>query len=104
MQLLTIFIDNALAHTPPGTRITLGAHTDRSRLSLFVADNGPGLPSAEAKRIFERFYRGDASRADKRHFGLGLSVAKELADALGAALTAENAPTGGAVFRLAFLL
>lgn len=103
-QLLGILVQNALDYTPPGGTVTLGADSlhGRARLvRLWVRDTGPGIPDAEKERVFERFYRADQSRGEKAHFGLGLSVARELAALHGGTLRAEDAPGGGACLVLA---
>jgi len=81
-------IENALVHTPPGTRIVVKAE----RNTLSVADEGPGIPAEHLSNIFDRFYRVDGARASGS--GLGLAIAKELAEAMGGALTAASAPSG----------
>lgn len=78
-QILAILLDNAISYTPTGKSIRLSAREEGKILVLAVTDQGPGVPDQDKERIFERFYRGDQSRNDKKHFGLGLSIAKELA-------------------------
>ena len=66
-----------------------------------VQDSGSGIPEDELPYIFERFYRGDRSRSrDKGGSGLGLSIARKLADLHGGKLTAANHQDSGAVLRL----
>ena len=77
-QALAILIDNALAYVPEGGMIRLSARQEAASVSLFVADNGPGIPDSEKEAVFQRFYRSDTSRNDKQHFGLGLCIAKEI--------------------------
>ena len=62
------------------------------------APPGPGVPDADKRRIFDRFARGDPSRTDKAHFGLGLAVAAEIAALHGAGLQVQDTPGGGATF------
>jgi two-component system sensor histidine kinase KdpD len=64
-----------------------------------VADRGPGLPPGDEERVFERFYRG--AHTTVRGVGLGLPIARAIAQAHGGRLVAANRPGGGAVFRLA---
>lgn len=100
-QLLSILLQNALDHTPPGTPVTLTLRREGGRrpvVRFSVTDHGPGIPDGCKAAVFDRFYRGDASRTRKQNFGLGLSVARELARLLGAALTLEDTPGGGATF------
>jgi len=63
-----------------------------------VADRGPGIPPGDEERIFERFHRG--AHAGVRGVGLGLPIARAIAQAHGGRLVAANRPGGGAVFRL----
>ena len=103
-QLLAALLNNAFAYAPAGTPVELRAETPApGRLRLAVIDHGPGVPDADKARIFERFARGDRSRTDKTHFGLGLAVAAELAALHGAVLAVEDTPGGGATFTLTFL-
>ena len=67
-----------------------------------MQDHGPGIPDAEKARVFDRFYSADPSRTDKHNFGLGLSVAKELARLQHADLTVTDTPGGGAKFAVTF--
>ena len=102
-QLLGILLNNALDHTPPGTPVELRLESlpgRRGGARLCVADRGPGIPDADKARVFDRFVRGDAARSDRAHFGLGLSVAREIADLHGAKLRVEDTPGGGAAFAL----
>lgn len=102
-QLLAVLLNNAFAYAPAGTPVELRAETPApGRLRLAVVDHGPGVPDADKARIFARFARGDRSRTDKAHFGLGLAVAAELAVLHGAALAVQDTPGGGATFTLTF--
>ncbi len=101
-QILAVLLDNALRHTPSGGCITVVAgHAGDGWVEVSVADTGPGIAPENLSRIFDRFYRADASRTrGSGGTGLGLSIASDLAHAQGGDLTAENAKGGGAVFRL----
>lgn len=103
VQVLLNLARNAIMYTPDGglISIALAAGTQPYTLDLSVTDTGIGIPEAELEQIFERFYRTDASRA--RHtggFGLGLSIARDLVQAMGGTLTAERVPSGGSRFRV----
>ena len=97
-QLLAILIDNAFSYTPPGGSIRLTLDVSDTRFRLSVCDNGPGIPDAQKAQIFERFYRADTSRKNKSHFGLGLSIASEIAALHHGRLYAKDTPGGGATF------
>jgi len=103
VQVLLNLTRNAITYTPDGglVSIALAAGTDPGTLSLTVSDTGIGIPEEELEHVFERFYRTDASRA--RHtggFGLGLSIARDLVQAMGGAIVAERVPSGGSRFRV----
>ena len=98
--LLAILIDNAFSYTPPGGSIRLTLDVSDTRFRLSVCDNGPGIPDAQKAQIFERFYRADTSRKSKSHFGLGLSIASEIAALHHGRLYAKDTPGGGATFTL----
>ena len=83
---------NALRHTPPGGTITLGAGVEDSALSVFVRDNGEGLPAGILARLGERWVRSDSSHG----LGLGLAIVKGIAQLHGGELVARNLPGAGA--------
>jgi two-component system OmpR family sensor kinase len=85
-------VRNALAHTPEGTQVRVRTGIDGNTGYIEVSDNGPGIPSEEAGRVFDRFYQGDKSRSGAGT-GLGLAIVRAIAEALGG--TAEVASTPG---------
>jgi two-component system sensor histidine kinase KdpD len=97
-QLLVNLLENAAKHTPPGTEVSVTAAREGGTLVVEVADGGPGLPPGEEERVFERFHR--AAGPGVRGVGLGLPIARAIAQAHGGRLTAANRPGGGALFRL----
>ena len=97
-QVLANLLKNALAHTPPGGRVTLSLRPTLGGARFCVADTGPGVPPEHAERIFERFFRGDPARSRGRGgSGVGLTVARGLVEAMGGRLWLEH-PGPGAVF------
>ncbi len=94
-QVLAILLDNAMTYTPAGREIRIQAETAAARKSdeviLRVIDQGPGIPDSDKARIFDRFYRADSARSDKSHFGLGLSIAKELVHLHGGSIEVTDA-------------
>jgi signal transduction histidine kinase len=74
-QVIRILLDNALTHTPEGTKVTVTTYSVNRRAELTVSDDGPGIPRRAHSRIFERFYTGDTAGGS----GLGLAIARELA-------------------------
>lgn len=99
-QALTILLDNAMSYTPAPGGVTIGIQESEKKLRVFVSDTGPGVPDGEKQQIFRRFHRSEAARSDRKHFGLGLSIASEIAAAHQGRLWVEDAPGGGAVFFL----
>jgi len=93
---------NALAHTSDGGHITLSAQADDTHVRLSIVDDGPGIPEAELKRIFDRFYRAQGQRpGDSGGAGLGLAIAQRLVDLHGGTMSAENVSAGkGARFTI----
>ncbi|HSK49656.1 MAG TPA: HAMP domain-containing sensor histidine kinase, partial [Solirubrobacterales bacterium] len=74
-QIIRILLDNALTHTPEGTKVTVTTYSVDRRAELTVSDEGPGIPQRVQGRIFERFYTADSAGGS----GLGLAIARELA-------------------------
>lgn len=95
-RLLMNLLDNALQYTPAGTVDVRVAGTP-SRVSIAVADTGPGIPVQERERIFERFVRLDAART-AAGAGLGLPIARWIARIHGGTLTVRERDGGGSVF------
>ncbi len=95
-QLLENLLANALRFSPPGGTVTLGLAQRRSRVELWVDDEGPGIPEAQRQQVFERFWQADPSRSEAEHHGLGLSIAQAIAQAHRGRLAALEAPGGGA--------
>jgi len=79
LQLLANLLDNAIHHTPAGTRIGLSAEMDGKRPTIVVTDNGPGIPEADRQKVFRRFFRCEQSRTTPGS-GLGLSLVSAIAD------------------------
>ena len=97
LQIGRILIDNALVHTPAGTRVVVRAATRPGGVVLSVEDSGPGISAEAADRVFERFYRAEGQRATGS--GLGLAIAWELATLMGGTIELESR-AGLTVFRL----
>jgi len=88
-QMVANLVDNALRHTPAGTRIVVASARSDEASRLTVSDDGPGVPQAELGRIFERFYRLDAARATPGN-GLGLSLVAAIAELHGMGYAASD--------------
>jgi two-component system OmpR family sensor kinase len=87
-QIMRILLDNALRHTPEGTNVTVQADGHNGAAELTVADTGPGLGDGSGAHVFERFYTGDAARGA----GLGLAIARELAERMDGRITLSSRP------------
>ncbi len=101
-QVLGILLDNALDYgeTAHNKSIELSAYADKSKLIIDVIDHGMGISDDQKQHIFERFYRGDRARMAKRHFGLGLAIAKELITLHEGELAVLDTSGGGSTFRI----
>ena len=100
-QVLANLVANALQHTPPATPVTVRVGTEADVAVLEVADEGPGMTGDDARRVFERFYRADASRTRASGgTGLGLSIVDSLVRAQGGRVTVTTAPGRGCCFRV----
>ena len=90
-QVLTNLFDNSLRYTPSGGRITCAAGREGGGVAVTVRDTGVGITSEHLPRIFERFYRADASRSrEEGGTGLGLAIVKHLVEAHGGRVYAES--------------
>ncbi len=95
-QVLANLLANDLRYSPAGSTIRLTCSIDGANILITMQDEGPGIPPDDLEHIFERFYKS----TDSGGMGLGLAIAKHLVEAHGGSITAENAPTRGAIFRI----
>jgi two-component system phosphate regulon sensor histidine kinase PhoR len=91
-------LDNALRYSPDGEPISVDLRSGGGWCRATVRDRGPGLSKEDQDRMFERFYRGDPSRARSRRggSGLGLAIVRQIALTHGGRVEASNHPAGGA--------
>ncbi len=102
-QLIRIFIENAVKYTPKGGHIYLASRQTDSAVEVAVRDEGIGIAADDLPHIFTRFYRVDSSRTkDTGGNGLGLAIAKDIADLHGADIRVESVPGEGTTFTLVF--
>jgi two-component system OmpR family sensor kinase len=87
-------VRNAVKFTREGTTVEVNVHTTKRSAVLAVADQGPGITSAELAKVFDPFYRGEAGNGTPG-FGLGLAIAQRAIDAHGGTIRAANSPRGG---------
>jgi len=102
LRILTNLLGNAAHHTPPASPVELSVKRDGRALAFAVADRGPGIPVGERNRIFEPFYRPAGAPADggSGRVGLGLAIARRLAELQGGTVDYAPRPGGGSVFTL----
>lgn len=102
-QVLSNLISNALRHTPQGGKISIetetGSNQERS-VRITVKDSGAGIASDDLPFIFDRFWRGDRSRSERTHSGLGLAIAKQLIHAHGGTIEAQSELGKGTTFTI----
>jgi two-component system, OmpR family, sensor histidine kinase KdpD len=97
-QALGSLLSNAVAHGRSDQPVEVSAARDDSMLVISVADHGPGLAPGEENKVFEKFYRGP--RTGPGGLGLGLSIARQLVEAHGGQIVAQNQESGGARFSI----
>jgi len=101
VQLLEILLDNAIKYGPEGGVVTLTGVLRDKQYALRIADTGPGILPTDLPHIFDRLYRGDKARNAKvGGYGLGLALAKQIAEANNVAIRVESTPGKGAVFEV----
>ena len=94
-QVAANLIDNAVKYTPAGGRVDVNVRRENGRAVLSVHDTGPGIPADELPRVWDRLFRGDASRTE-RGLGLGLSLVRAIVEAHGGTVDGrERARAGG---------
>jgi two-component system sensor histidine kinase KdpD len=102
-QSLRVFcnlLENAKRFTPPHESVELAARREGDVLIFSVSDRGPGVADPDVARIFEPFYRAQASAPDAGRAGLGLSIARTLAEIQGGSVDYQPRPGGGSIFSL----
>jgi two-component system OmpR family sensor kinase len=99
-QVFANLLDNSVAHTPAGGKVTIAAHNvaGEHAVEVTVTDTGEGIPPEALSRVFERFYQVDKSRRRSRGAGLGLAITKEIIEAHGGTIAAESVVGLGSKF------
>ena len=99
-QVLTNLIDNAIKYSPAGGEVEVRAYPENGRVRIDVRDHGPGIAKEDQKLIFEKFGRIAGPDASRPGTGLGLFIARSIAEAHGGVLEVQSAPEHGATFTL----
>ena len=101
-ELFLIVLDNAIKFTPAGGGVRLDVSVANGHAAVVVTDSGIGIPAAELPHVFERFYRGDAARRAAEGAGLGLAIARWIAEVHGARIDIASEPGAGTRVRMTF--
>jgi signal transduction histidine kinase len=101
VQLFSNLIENAIIHTPAGTLVTVSLNRENNEAVVAVSDDGPGVPPEEHDKLFQRFYRREASRT-RPGYGLGLALVAAITELHGARLKIDPKAVGGfsIIFRI----
>ncbi|CAN7345363.1 ATP-binding protein [Rhizobacter sp. LjRoot28] len=100
-QVFRNVLANAIRFSPAGQTLQLSGHAEEAREIRFeLRDHGPGIPEAELDKIFEAFVQSSKTKDGSGGTGLGLAICRKILDAHGGAISARNAPGGGAVFSI----
>ena len=99
-QVLSNLIDNAVKYSPAGGEVRVSTRSENGRVEVAVADRGPGIPSGQQRLIFEKFGRAKLGDKTKPGTGLGLFIARSIAEAHGGRIDVDSAPDRGATFTL----
>ena len=93
-----IGLDNAVKHSPPGSRIAVTTARTAETVRIEMADQGPGVSDEDRPRVFERFYRGHGEgELENQGLGIGLAIAKDIVERHGGSIRLDNGAGGGAV-------
>ena len=103
-QILSIFIDNAINYSLPKSEISLDATIFKNMLVFSIKDHGTGIADKDKPFIFDRFFCADKSRTQKEHYGLGLSIAKELVEMHKGKIELSDTLGGGCTFKISLPL
>jgi two-component system sensor histidine kinase KdpD len=98
-RVLRHLLENAAAHTPPGSNVTLSSQRAGDRLEFCVEDDGPGIDAADLPLIFEKFYRGKRRKNSAKGSGMGLAITRAILAAHGGGIEATSVLGKGATFR-----
>lgn len=98
-QVLVNLIGNAVKYTPQNGSIVISISELASVVAVSVADDGPGIPEDDIRKVFREFYRAEGKTAEEEGTGLGLTIARHIVNLHGGHIEAQRRPTGGSEFR-----
>jgi signal transduction histidine kinase len=99
-QVISNLIDNAIKYSPAGDEVRVTAAPENGAIRIAVIDHGPGIPQDQQRLIFEKFGRADVPGGSKPGTGLGLFIARSIAEAHGGTVDVRSRPAAGATFVL----
>lgn len=100
-QALMIGLDNAVKHSPPGSRITVSTSRNAATAAVRITDQGPGVSDDDRPHVFERFYRGRGEGdLQNQGLGIGLAIARDIVERHGGTVRIDNGASGGAVLAI----
>ena len=102
VQMLAIFLDNAIKYSPKDSKVTIKSSSDNNLIKLEIKDSGCGIAPQDLAHVFDRFYRADNARKGSSGFGLGLSIAKLIADVHNADITIHSRINHGTKVEVSF--
>src|SRR5437588_769342 len=99
-QVLANLLENAIKYSPSGDEVEVRAQQENGKVRISVADHGPGIPHDQQRLIFEKFGRADIAGGSKPGTGLGLFIARSIAEAHGGTIDVRSSPNAGSTFTL----
>ncbi len=99
-QVLGNLLENAIKYSPAGGEVGVHAHPENGKVKISVVDDGPGIPHDQQRLIFEKFGRADIAGGSKPGTGLGLFIARSIAEAHGGTIDVRSSPDAGSTFTL----
>jgi len=99
-QAIASLVNNALRHTPQDASIGVSLYSTAEEVVIEVADTGPGIDTSERDRIFDRFYSGTSKDGGREGLGIGLFLARVIAEAHGGFITVASLPAAGSTFAI----
>jgi signal transduction histidine kinase len=102
VECFVIFLDNAIKYSPKESKIKISSKQNKDSIVVRIQDKGIGISKQNLPKIFDRFFRADASRSKNEGYGLGLSIAKSILDSHSATATVDSTLGRGTTFKLSF--